>query len=308
MRIAFAGTPGFALTQLEALFHTSHEIIVVYTQPDKPTGRGQHLQASPVKTFALAHQLPLEQPLTLRTEEALTYFASYQPDILIVAAYGLLLPDAFLQIPRYGCINVHASLLPRWRGASPIQQAILAGDSETGITLMEMTAGLDEGDMLVRAACPITTKDTTESLHLKLADLGARLLKENIDKIPSLPRIPQEKNQVTYAPKIKKETAHIQWEQDADQIERKIRAYFPWPIAYGFLETRIRFWKGHVAPLPKTSAPGTIMASTPEGILVATGQGGLLLTHAQLPGKQCLPVSEILKGHEVLFTPGRIFT
>lgn len=307
MKILFAGTPEFAQKQLAALLTTTHEIVAVYTQPDKPAGRGQHLQISAVKALALEHKLPIEQPLSLKDPTALVTLTNYQPDVIIVAAYGLLLPEAVLQLPRYGCINVHASLLPRWRGASPIQQAILAGDAQTGITLMRMERGLDTGNCLATSACDITIDDTTSSLHDKLADLGAALLVEKLADIIAQPGVPQDANHVTYAPKISKSAAQINWQQNADTIERQIRAYIPWPIAYTQIDGQIlRVLQARVVNTTSTAPAGTILEQTTQGILVNTASHALLITQAQLPGKKALPMSEILKGHAVLFAPTKI--
>ncbi|HRE32067.1 MAG TPA: methionyl-tRNA formyltransferase [Candidatus Berkiella sp.] len=304
MKIIFAGTPEFAQIQLEALLTTEHEIVAVYTQPDKPAGRGQQLQMSPVKTLALSHQLPVEQPTSLKTPEALATLTNYQPDVMVVAAYGLLLPEAVLTLPRYGCINIHASLLPRWRGASPIQQAILAGDKETGITLMRMDKGLDTGNSLATGILPIANDDTSESLHDKLAILGAKMLFHTLEEIVDSPGEKQNEAQVTHAPKIAKAAALINWQQSAVEIERQVRAYFPWPVAYTLIEGQIlRIFKAQVVKNnATTSAPGTIIEQTPQGIIVSTQEQALLITHAQLPGKKALPMSEILKGHATLFT------
>lgn len=304
MKIIFAGTPEFAQIQLEALLTTGHEIVAVYTQPDKPAGRGQQLQMSPVKTLALTHQLPIEQPTSLKTPEALATLASYQPDVMVVAAYGLLLPEAVLALPRYGCINVHASLLPRWRGASPIQQAILAGDQETGITLMRMDKGLDTGNSLATGIIPVAPDDTGESLHDKLAILGAKMLFHTLEEVVDSPGEKQNEAQVTHAPKIAKSAALIDWQQSAQQIERQVRAYFPWPVAYTLIDGQLlRIFKAQVVTSNTNHfAPGTIIEQTAQGIIVSTAEQALLITHAQLPGKKALPMSEILKGHAALFT------
>lgn len=302
MRIIFAGTPVFAQTQLEALLTTDHDIVAVYTQPDKPAGRGQHLHMSPVKELALKHNIPVEQPATLKTDEALAVLASYQADVMIVAAYGLLLPEAVLNQPRYGCINVHASLLPRWRGASPIQQAILAGDKETGVTLMRMDKGLDTGNMLAAGIIEIQDTDTSETLHDKLAIQGAKMLFHLLEEIVEIPGEKQSDTEATHAPKIAKSAALIDWQQSATDIDRQIRAYYPWPIAQTFIDGQVlRILEAKRVDLK--AAPGTIIQQTPDGIVVAAGVGALEITKAQLPGKKALPMSEILKGHASLFSP-----
>lgn len=308
MRILFAGTPHFAEVQLQALLDSAHEIVAVYTQPDKPSGRGQHLAASPVKQLAIARGIPVEQPISLKSAEAELTFKSYSPDVMIVAAYGLILPRFFLEHPRYGCINVHASLLPRWRGASPIQQAILAGDSETGITLMKMDEGLDTGGILTQASCPILATDTTQDLHDKLAALGAHLLQTELDRVVEKTPLPQDPQCVTHAPKILKEQAICHWSEPAIDIERRIRAFQPWPILHTSLDNQlIRLWQASVVPVSDHAAPGTILAQSEKGLLVATGDQGLLITMAQLPGKKVLPMGEILKSRHTLFALGRRF-
>lgn len=306
MKIIFAGTPEFAKIQLEALLSLSHEVVAVYTQPDKPAGRGQHLQMSPVKTLALAQGLPVEQPTSLKTEEALATLAKYQPDVMIVAAYGLILPEAVLKLPRYGCINVHASLLPRWRGASPIQQAILAGDKETGVTLMRMDKGLDTGNILATGDIDILDTDTSETLHDKLAIQGGKMLFHILDEIVDLPGEQQPEDGVTYAPKISKNAGNIQWEQSAKVIDRQIRAYTPWPIAQTLIEGQVlRILDAKPLTHSHSETAGTILSQTAQGIEVATGEGTLLITRAQMSGKKALPMSEILKGHAALFSPSK---
>jgi len=306
MKILFAGTPVFAQQQLAALLTTSHQIVAVYTQPDRPAGRGQHLHMSPVKELAQEQGLPVEQPLSLKTDEALATLARFQADVMIVAAYGLLLPEAVLKLPRFGCINVHASLLPRWRGASPIQQAILAGDKETGITLMRMDKGLDTGNMLATGRLDIQDTDTSETLHDKLAVLGAKMLFHTLEEIVESPGEKQPEDEVTYAPKITKASSLINWQQSAIEIDRQIRAYTPWPIAQTLIDGQVlRIQSVKLVNLftPTANMPGTIIKQTANGIVVATGFGALEIIQAQLPGKKALPMSEIIKGHAALFTP-----
>lgn len=308
MRIAFAGTPEFAGVQLNALLQNGYEVVVVYTQPDKPAGRGRHLHISPVKEIAQAHHLAIEQPTTLKTAEAVETLEQYHPDIMIVSAFGMLLPLPFLQVPHYGCINVHASLLPRWRGASPIQQAILAGDAQSGITLMQMDVGLDTGDILAQKAYDLTPNETTGSLHNQLAIVGADLLIATLEDIfaGKITPQPQDASQVTHAHKILKEQGHLQWDNSAIVLDRQIRAFHPWPIAYSSIDSHIlRIWEAYVVPLQTTATPGTIVEHHENGIVVATSQAGLLITHAQLPGKKMMPLSEIRKGHPTLFALGQ---
>lgn len=306
MKIIFAGTPTFAEIQLASLLETSHEIVAVYTQPDKPAGRGQQLHMSPVKTLALKENIPVEQPTSLKSEEAFATLAKYQPDVMIVAAYGLLLPEAVLNLPRYGCINVHASRLPRWRGASPIQQAILAGDKETGITLMRMDKGLDTGNILATGEIEILDTDTSETLHDKLAIQGAKMLYHILEEIVDLPGEKQQDSEATHAPKITKAASIIDWQQPATVIDRQIRAYTPWPIAQTLIDGQVlRIFNAKPLTANHHQKPGTIIEHTPAGMHVATGAGTLLVTHAQLPGKKTLAISEILKGHASLFTPSK---
>ncbi len=304
MRIVFAGTPEFAAIQLKALLQTpAFNVVAVYTQPDKPAGRGQHMHMSPVKELALEHQIPVEQPSTLKTEEAVSILKKFDADVMVVAAYGLLLPKAILDTPLFGCINVHASLLPRWRGASPIQQAILAGDKESGITLMQMDIGLDTGDILAQQAYTLKQEETSQSLHDQLALIGAKLLSEKLQFISSLAKQKQTESLVTHAGKIKKEDALINWHDSALNIDRKIRAYYPWPIAYSALDSQlIRLWQA--TPVEGKGEPGEIIAHTSLGIIIACQDGAILLTQAQLPGKKMMPLSELLKGHAALFAIG----
>ena len=306
MRIGFAGTPEFAKHALEALLRTQHEIVVVYTQPDRPVGRGQHIQPSPVKILAQAHSIPVEQPLHVKDPQAVATLEQYHLDVMIVAAYGLLLPKAFLDIPPKGCINIHASLLPRWRGASPIQQAILAGDKETGITLMRMDVGLDTGNILAQRSCEITNSDTASRLHDKLALLGAQLLIDTLDDIVDKKGQPQDPTLATHAPKITKEQAEIQWDLPAIQIDRQIRAFNPWPVAYTQSQgENLRIWEATVVPGTPKEPPGSIIEQSSQGIIVATGNGALLITQAQLPGKKSLPMTEILKSQHERFAIGQ---
>ncbi|MFP4160978.1 MAG: methionyl-tRNA formyltransferase, partial [Ectothiorhodospira sp.] len=251
MRVVYAGTPEFAVPALEALLQTSHEVVAVYTQPDRPAGRGRRLRPGPVKQKALACDLPVEQPATLRDEATLERLRAHAPDLMVVAAYGLILPRTVLEIPRLGCVNLHASLLPRWRGAAPIQRALLAGDRETGITLMRMAEGLDTGDMLRRIHCPITAGDTAGTLHDTLAHQGAELLVNALDDLAAgrLAGEPQDPERVTYADKLHKAEAVLDWHQGAAALDRRIRAFNPWPVA----QTRwrgdpLRLWMSGVAP------------------------------------------------------------
>jgi methionyl-tRNA formyltransferase len=285
-------------------------VVAVFTQPDRPAGRGKKLSASPVKLLAADHQLPVHQPLSLKAVEEQQVLASYNADIMVVVAYGLLLPKAVLAIPVYGCINVHASLLPRWRGAAPIQRAIEAGDTETGVTIMQMAEGLDTGDMLRKARCPIEADDDAGSLHDKLAGIGPDALLTVLDEIAQgkIVAEKQDDEQSNYAAKITKQEALINWHEAVKTLVLKIRAFNPFPICYSTLSgDRIRIWKGLAVPDQRHNvAPGTIVQTDKSGILVKTGEGCLLITVLQLPGKRPLHAGEVLNAHADLFSPGTV--
>jgi methionyl-tRNA formyltransferase len=298
MRIIFAGTPEFAAQALTALLaEASHEIALVLTQPDRPAGRGMKLTPSPVKQVALAHNLPIYQPSTLRTLEAAQACVDAQADLMIVAAYGLILPQRILEIPTYGCLNIHASLLPRWRGAAPIQRAILAGDTQTGITIMQMDAGLDTGDMLLTRPIPIRPDDTAGSLHNILAQCGAQAM---IDTLKNLShyltnRQPQPKLGITYAEKLTKEEAKLNWQMAAPQLERQIRAFNPFPGAYTHYEGQLfKIWQAHL--VPHHGQPGEILAADKNGIVVACQEQALCITRLQRSGSKTLNVVDFLAG------------
>lgn len=297
-RIVFAGTPEFAAVHLHALLRAGITPVAVYTQPDRPAGRGQQLQMSPVKQLALQHGIAVEQPQNFKTDEAKAALHAYAPDLLIVVAYGLLLPQAVLDIPRHGCVNVHGSILPRWRGAAPIQRALLAGDRETGVDLMRMEAGLDTGPVLASAHTPISAQDTGGSLHDRLASLGAELLVKHLPALlcGELRPHAQDDAHATYAKKLEKAEAQIDWSQSAAQIDRQIRAFNPWPVAQTLLGTdTLRIWFSHCTRQHHASAPGTIIEQQADALLVATGDGVLAITELQWPGGKRLPVKEILK-------------
>jgi methionyl-tRNA formyltransferase len=302
MRIIFAGTPDFAAESLKALLHSGHDICAVYTQPDRPAGRGRKLTPSPVKQVALEHQIPVEQPLNFKDEASLRQLASYQADLMIVVAYGLLLPQAVLDTPRLGCINVHASLLPRWRGAAPIQRAILAGDKETGVGIMKMEAGLDTGPVLLEARCAIKASDNAQSLHDKLAELGAATLLESLVDIEQglQHAVPQDDSQMTYAAKLQKQEAVIDWQQSAVQILRQINAFNPWPVAQTlWRDDTLRIWQAELGNEQNDAAPGTVTAVSKQGIDVATGSGKLRITQLQVPGKRAMQVQDFLNANTI---------
>ncbi len=308
--IIFAGTPEFSVRTLDALIHSRHKIKAVYTQPDRPKGRGQKLEASPVKAFALQHDLPIYQPSTLRDEHEQQILQSLQADLMIVVAYGLLLPLTILQAPTFGCLNVHASLLPRWRGAAPIQRAILAGDTHTGVTIMQMNEGLDTGDMLFKTECEITNTDTSRTLHEKLATLGANALIKTLDELSQIHPERQNHALANYAHKIKKEEAKLDWTKPALQLDRQIRAFNPWPVAT--FENRgevIRIFAADVlAQQTQTQQPGTIIQVSAQGIDVATGCGILRIKTLQFPGARALAVGEVLNARQEEFTVGCVLT
>ncbi|MBL7480551.1 methionyl-tRNA formyltransferase [Legionella bononiensis] len=297
LSIVFAGTPEFGLPCLDALYQSSHQVKAVYTQPDRPAGRGRKLQASAVKEWALAHEIPVYQPLNFKNPETISELAALKPDVMIVIAYGLILPKAVLEIPRLGCINVHASLLPRWRGASPIQHAILYGDAQSGVTIMQMDVGMDTGDMLSTVECPITSFDTAGSLHDKLAQLSAQPLLSTLTALAEHKAHPEAQNNelATYAGKINKEDARINWHDSADQIDCRIRAFYPWPIAYTLVGDEIlRIHKAHLSETVSSQPPGTILQIDKKGMLVATGNKAILIEVIQFPGGKAISIADWL--------------
>jgi methionyl-tRNA formyltransferase len=304
MRLIFAGTPDFAATALRALLNTEHDICAVYTQPDRPAGRGRKLQPGPVKQLAQEHGLPVCQPTSLKSDAAQQELAKWQADLMIVAAYGLLLPQAVLDIPARGCLNIHASLLPRWRGAAPIQRAILAGDQETGITIMQMDAGLDTGDMLLKLPCPIHSNDTGGSLHDRLSELGAKAIVQALANLDSLTPVHQDDSLATYARKLDKAEARLDWRKPADLLAREVRAFNPWPVSHTQLDGQpLRIWQAH-ATNSEPGESGSVLRADNQGILVACGEGALLLEQIQPAGSKPMSAEAYLRGRPGKLGPG----
>lgn len=301
-RLVFAGTPTFAVPALRELVAAGYRPVSVYTQPDRPAGRGRKARPSPVKLAALDYGLPVEQPGSLRDPAARERLAGLRPDLMIVAAYGLILPQSVLDLPRLGCINIHASLLPRWRGAAPIQRAILAGDTETGVCLMQMEAGLDTGPVLACATTPIHVEDTGGTLHDRLADIGAGLLVGSLPDLLQgrLKAQPQDHDAATYAAKVSKAEALLDWRKPARQLQRQVAAFDPWPVAHTrWHGETLRIWRATVNLESPDAAPGTVLAAGREGIDVATGEGCLRLLELQLPGGRVLAAGAFLSGHSL---------
>lgn len=310
MKLIFAGTPEFAVPALAALIAAGHEISLVLTQPDRPSGRGMKLKASPVKLLALQHGIAVLQPDTLKDAVLQAELAEAGADAMIVAAYGLIIPGSVLQMPRYGCFNIHASLLPRWRGAAPIQRALLAGDPQTGVTIMRVVPALDAGDMISRGAIPITEDDTAQTLHDRLALLGADLMVEAMDRLAAtgeLPATPQDESQVTYAAKLAKSESTLDWTRSASELARQVRAFNPFPVAQTQLHGETcRIWMARQVQVEVslTAVPGTVMGLE-DGIIVSCGSGQLRVEELQMPGGKRLSAREFLAGHAV--KPGTRF-
>ncbi len=310
LRILFAGTPEFAAVALKALLTAGHDIVAVYTQPDRPAGRGRKLTPSPVKAVALANNIPVEQPVNFKQADAVAQLTTYNADVMIVAAYGLLLPESVLTTPRLGCMNIHASLLPRWRGAAPIQRAILAGDTQTGITIMQMDVGLDTGGMLLKKTTPITEQDTAESLHDRLAVLGGEAMLDTLQLLAqnNITAEKQDDAQACYAKKLHKDEAWINWHDAAAQIHRQIRAFVPWPIAQTqYNNDIIRIHSAHYLPDATAAQAGEILSYDKSGLLVACQHGQLRIEKCQLPGAKAMQVADLYNGHPQLFSKGSCF-
>lgn len=305
MRIVFAGTPEFALPSLEAIVASDHELVGVLTQPDRRAGRGRQARPSPVKARALALDVPIEQPARVRGNAAVQdWLTACQADVLVVVAYGQILPAAVLETPRYGAINVHGSLLPRWRGAAPIARAIQAGDEESGVTIMQMAAGLDTGDMLAKRRTPITATTTAGALHDCLAKQGAEALRTVLDGMPDgLNPEPQDEAQACYARRLDKAEAAVDWQQSAVEIARLIRAFSPWPVAHaGLAGQRLRLWQAEAEAAAGQAPPGTVVAAGQSGLDVATGDGVLRITELQLPGKRRMAAADAANGRDWMGT------
>lgn len=314
LKIIFAGTPEFAQQHLAALLSASYDVIAVYTQPDRPAGRGKKLTPSPVKQLAVAQDIPVLQPVSLKTADAQAELSALNADLMVVVAYGLLLPQAVLDTPRLGCINVHGSILPRWRGAAPIQRAIEAGDTETGITIMQMDIGLDTGDMMLKKFCAIEPTDTSSILHDKLIDVGQAALLEVLPQIAvgTAQREAQDNRQANYAHKISKAEATIDWRESAPCIHRRICAFNPFPVANTDIDNgdkplRLRIHQAQAVNSDVRGTAGQIVAATKAGVVVQCGEGQVCLTHLQLPGKKVMDAPAFFNGYEALVKVGTSF-
>ncbi|MAD47305.1 MAG: methionyl-tRNA formyltransferase [Oceanospirillaceae bacterium] len=304
LRIVFAGTPDFAAAHLRALIASEHDIIGVYSQPDRPAGRGKKLQPSPVKQVALEHGIPVYQPLNFKDPAAVEELKSLNADVMIVVAYGLILPQSVLDAPKYGCLNVHASLLPRWRGAAPIQRCIEAGDMVTGITIMQMDKGLDTGDMLSKVTTGIAADETGGSLHDRLAGMGPPALLSTLAKLQAGELNPEIQNDMLacYAHKLSKEEGLLDWNLSAVELERRVRAFNPFPVAYTLLgDHRIRVLQAEAIEKVTDMLPGTIVNVSPKGVEVACGENVLRISKIQLPGKKAMSVADVINGQPQLF-------
>ncbi|ABC26952.1 methionyl-tRNA formyltransferase [Hahella chejuensis KCTC 2396] len=309
LKVIFAGTPDFAASALQALLDANYQIVAVYTQPDRPAGRGNKLLPGPVKQLALKHTIPVEQPLNFKNEEDRQQLRDYEADVMVVAAYGIILPQAVLDAPKRGCLNIHASLLPRWRGAAPIQRAIIAGDQESGITIMQMEAGLDTGPMLLKTVTPISADDTGRTLHDRLAQMGGEAIVKALALLQEdkLQAERQQDDLATYAHKLQKEEARIDWSEPASLIQRKIAAFNPWPVC--FTEDNgqtIRIWAASASADMSKAKPGTILERSAEAVKVACGEGVLSITSLQLPGGKPISCKDLINGGKPLMQLGQV--
>jgi len=303
MRLVFAATAAFSVPSLRALISSTHDVVAVYTQPDRPAGRGRKPRPSPVKEVAVAALLPVEQPSSMRSADTQEQLLALLPDFLVVVAYGQILPQAVLDIPRYGCVNVHASLLPRWRGAAPIQRAVMAGDRDSGVCIMKMEAGLDSGPVLARRSCAIDPGMTAGELHDRLADMGADMLVKSLADYANghLAPVPQTAEGVTYAEKLRKEEAKISWSRPARELEHLVLGLNPWPVAQTTdAGDPLRIWRAHSVPAAQSASPGTVVSEGPGGIEVSCGEGALRITELQLPGKRPIWARDFLNAHSLL--------
>lgn len=304
LNIIFAGTPDFAANHLAALLQSHHHVVAVYSQPDRPAGRGKKLQASAVKQLALQQHIPVYQPASLKSQHAQSELANIDADIMVVVAYGLILPKQVLNTPRLGCLNVHGSLLPKWRGAAPIQRAIWAGDQQTGVTIMQMDEGLDTGAMLYNQTVDIDAQETSASLYEKLAQVGPQALLYTLDHLHELSAQLQDEQQSSYAAKLSKQEALLDWQQPAQQLARNVRAFNPWPVCYmQHKEQAIKVWKAQ--PVAMQGEPGSVLRADRHGIVIGCAQGALNITELQIPGKKAMSAADILNARQDWFVVGQ---